>query len=267
MIRDQADQTTVDFLACASRVYRVGESAFTGFHWPVLAAEVAARLRPGTFVHYLESGFACNVAASEIPTSTTDQYAYAPAQCFHGNSCDVLLALAPRFDRVVLDAPNVDLRGQVNTTAVGPIGAPNARLPGGGGASDVAFGARELVLLFGGPQLGRIRAEVEHVTSSPGPATQIRLLTRWGSLHLGAEPSLVEVADLPGADTFVAHLVSLGVATEKAVRRRAVATDERDAAAEVLREAADRGYVVARSALKGSTAATRRGPTGKGRGA
>ena len=61
-----------------------------------------------------------------------------------------------RADRVVLDAANVDLRGRVNATAIGPYARPRVRLAGGGGAADAARHARELVLLHGGTDPERL---------------------------------------------------------------------------------------------------------------
>ena len=47
---------SVDFLARASREYTRGGWVFTGFHWPVLAGETAARLAPDEFAQIFEAG-------------------------------------------------------------------------------------------------------------------------------------------------------------------------------------------------------------------
>lgn len=239
---------TVSFLARAAREYADGHTVFTGFHWPVLAAEVARRIRPYDFVHYFEAGAACDGPCRLVPTSTTDYPAYEDATCYLGTMADVLLGLARRFDRVVLDAGNVDVLGRVNSTAVGAISAPKVRLPGGGGAADVACAARDLVLLHGGADLSRIQRRVEHVTAAPGSSTRVRLVTRWGVVALGTQAQLLELADVAGHEKFVEHLRALGVDVCDPELSQPDGS-ELAAARDVLAQAAARGYVAARRAL------------------
>jgi glutaconate CoA-transferase subunit B len=158
--------------------------------------------------------------------------------------------MARRFDRVVLDAGNVDLRGRVNSSFLGERGWPSVRLPGGGGAPDIAAAARELVWLHGGSDPSRLQAAVEHVTAAPGPQASVRLHTRWGELRLGASPALRTIADGPDVERFLARLTELEVPVDAAVPAAPVTADERARARDVLARAAERGYQVARQALK-----------------
>jgi glutaconate CoA-transferase subunit B len=148
----------------------------------------------------------------------------------------------------VLDAANVDVNGRVNSTAVGDYGRPKVRLPGGGGAADAAAAARELVLLHGGSDPRRIVARVEHVTAAPAEGATVRLLTRWGTLTLGAEPALnTLVAEADGLDEALAHFRALGIACDAARPAPPIDDPLLQAATQVLTEAAERGYVVARA--------------------
>jgi glutaconate CoA-transferase, subunit B len=232
-----------EFLVRAAREFRGW--VFTGFHWPVLAGEVAARLDDEpTFRQLFEAGFATEGLADALPTSTTDYAAFGRAIIWRG---EVLTTLVPRADLVVLDAANVDLAGRLNSTAVGDYRSPTVRLPGGGGAPDAAAGARELLLLYGGADPERLVTRVEHVTAAPsGP---VRLLTRWGTVRLGAEPRLETVTRDEGVLT--ARLRELGVDTSDATMEQPPTDRELSVAAEVLTEAAGRGYLVAREALRG----------------
>jgi len=241
---------STDFLVRAAREFLRGGWVFTGFHWPVLAGQLAYALNGKPFTQVFEAGSSCHEAGRLVPTSTTDYPAYGNAIGYSGGTADVLLAMARRFDRVVLDASNVDILGRVNSSYVGDRDRPKVRLPGGGGSADIAAVARELVWLHGSEDLGRIQRRVEHVTANPGPDSLVRLHTRWGIVRLGAELSLEELApDTPGAGEFVQHLESLGACTAGCATREAVRGTERQAAAEVLRLAAARGYAVARRAL------------------
>jgi glutaconate CoA-transferase subunit B len=233
------NQEVVAFLASAAREFRGW--VFTGFHWPVLAGQVAARLG-GEFRQLFEAGFATEGPAAELPTSTTDFVAFGDAVVWRG---DVLGTLVRRADLVVLDAANVDLAGRVNSTAIGDYRAPRVRMPGGGGAPDAAAAARDLLLLYGGADPGRIVERVEHVTAAPGGP--VRLRTRWGTVRLGPEPRLLTKRGEVLAD----RLRDLGVDTSGAGAEEPPSERELSVAAEVLTEAAKRGYVVAREAVDG----------------
>jgi glutaconate CoA-transferase subunit B len=242
---------SVDFLARASREYTRGGWVFTGFHWPVLAGETAARLAPHAFAQIFEAGAITQRAADELPTSTTDFAAFDSALSWCGSTAAVFAGIVRRADRVILDAANVDIRGCVNSTAIGHYAKPTVRLPGGGGAADAAAAARELVLLHGADTPSRIVAAVEHVTARPPAGVPVRLVTRWGILALAADPPrLLEFDEtVTGAAEALTHLESLGVRMNGATIWTAPTEAEREAAATVLERAAARGYVVARRAL------------------
>ncbi|MBC7551997.1 MAG: co-chaperone HscB [Cellulomonas sp.] len=253
---DRADPVVVDYLVRAAREFRRGGWVFTGFHWPVLAGQLAHRIDGEPFQQAFEAGATTHGPGSQTPTSTTDYPSYANALGFVGGTTDILLAMGRRFDRVVLDASNIDVLGRVNSSIIGDAARPRVRLPGGGGAPDVAARARELVWLSGGADLTRVQRRLDHVTAAPGPGSLVRMHTRWGIAVLGDSPSLEEIADVAAADDFVAHLESLGVDTSSPTVRPPTTSAETQAATELLVSAAERGYQVAASALaatKGSS--------------
>lgn len=240
---------TVDFLVRAAQEFRRGGWVFTGFHWPVLAGQVAHALSGEAFTQVFEAGASTHGPGRLVPTSTTDYPAYGNVLGWVADTAGALLAMARRYDRVLLDAANVDVLGQVNSSYVGERAKPTVRLPGGGGAADVAAQARELVWLHGGDDLSRLVARVEHVTARPGPGSVVRVQTRWGCLRLDGEPRLEELVDPPASGAFLDRMAELGVATDSAVPRPPADDDARRAAARVLREAAGRGYAVGRRAV------------------
>lgn len=246
------DMRVVDFLVRAAREFRRGGWVFTGFHWPVLAGQLAHALEGEPFNQAFEAGASTHCAGRLVPTSTTDYPAYGNALGFVGDSAGILLAMGRRFDRVILDASNIDIKGRVNSSYIGSRGNPKVRLPGGGGAPDIAARARELVWLSGGADLKRIQAKVDHVTAAPGSGSLVRLHTRWGVAVLGDDPELEEVADVAGVQDFVKHLESLGVRNSAPSCRAPSHDHERQAALDVLRAASGRGYHVAKRALAGT---------------
>jgi glutaconate CoA-transferase subunit B len=243
---------TLRFLVRAAHEFRRGGWVFTGFHWPVLAGQLAARLpaEPGEpgFVQCFEAGAGVWGAARLVPSSTTDYPSYANGLHYITESGDVLLALARRFDRVVLDAANIDIRGRVNSSFIGRREQPTVRLPGGGGSADIVARAAEVVWLHGGDDPRRVQARVEHVTAAPAADALVRLHCRWGIVRLGARPALEQL--VPGAEDFATHLAALGVDVTRAVPCPDVRPDELAAARAVLVDAAERGYDVAVSALR-----------------
>lgn len=244
------DTTSVDFLVRSAREFRRGGWVFTGFHWPVLAGQTAHALRGEEFTQVFEAGVSTHRAGRRVPTSTTDYTAFENAFGYVGDTASVLLANARRFDRTVLDASNVDIRGCVNSSFIGTErNHPRVRLPGGGGAPDIAGQARELIWLNGGDDLRRIQERLDHVTAAPGSQSLVRLHTRWGIVELGTAPKVEEVADVPGLDGFLTHLRSIGVEMGAMRQRVQVSDEEREAALGVLREARLRGYQVAERAM------------------
>lgn len=238
--------TVVDFLVRAARAFTPGAWVFVGFHWPVLAGQLAAELNPESPpVQCFEAGAATVGAGRQVPTSTTDYPAYGDALGWTGGSTDALFGLGRRFDRVVLDAGTVDVAGRVNSSFVGERTRPRVRLPGGGGSADIAAAARDLVWLHGGADPQRLQHRVEHVTAAPSPSAVVRLYTRWGVVRLGAAPSLESLIDGPGGGAFLARMSELGVAVDSYAAADAVTEGERRQARDLLERAAERGYEVA----------------------
>lgn len=234
------------FLVRAARAFPSGAWVFVGFHWPVLAGQLAAELHPEhPPVQCFEAGAATAAAGRQVPTSTTDYPAYGNAIVWTGSTADALLGLGRRFHRVVLDAGTVDTTGRVNSSFLGGRARPRVRLPGGGGSADIAAAARDLIWLHGGTDLQRLQRRVEHVTAAPAPGATVRLHTRWGVLELGPAPSVESLVDGPGTDRFLDRMAELGVAVNGAAVAEPCSDEEQRQARDLLHRAAERGYEVA----------------------
>ena len=238
------DTGAAAFLLRASDEFAGGGWIFTGFNWAVLAARVARRRGYVDFVQVVEAGAALQSDTKDLLTSTTDYYQADPVTCFRGSTADVLEAIVPKCNRVLMDAANVDVLGRANSTVIGPWDHPKVRLPGGGGAPDAAYNARHLVLLHGGTDVKRIVARVRPVTAAPHPSATVRLVTRWGTLTLGAAPRLDVLASVDGADGFLTHLAGLPVDVSSYTAEPTRKAAELAVAHAVLDEAASSGYAV-----------------------
>ena len=65
-----------------------------------------------------------------------------------------------------LGASQIDPRGNINTTVIGPYDQPKVRLPGSGGACEIAINARKIFVIM--PQSKRSFVEKVDFVTSPG---------------------------------------------------------------------------------------------------
>ena len=235
-----------EFLLRASDEFADGGWVFTGFNLPVLAARLARRLGHADFTQVLEAGAAIDQDTEMLLTSTTDYFQVAPVTCYRGTTADVMFGVVPRCRRVLIDAANVDVRGRTNSTVIGDWAQPKVRLPGGGGGPDAAFRARHLVLLHAGTQLERVVGKVDSVTTAPAHDATVRLLTRWGTLCLGAQPRLEVLKEDEGAEEFLRAMKILGVDVESWLPVAPRTHEEYAHARSVLMEAHSAGYTLGR---------------------
>ncbi|HKG57829.1 MAG TPA: CoA-transferase [Candidatus Limnocylindrales bacterium] len=93
-----------------------------------------------------------------------------------------------------LGAAQIDRFGNINTTVIGEYGAPATRLPGSGGACEIAINAREVFVIM--RQSKRSFVERIDFRTSPGnPGGDVAGATRAEQGWLGRGPSVV-VTDL-----------------------------------------------------------------------
>jgi glutaconate CoA-transferase, subunit B len=131
----------------AARELRDGQVCLVGVGPPNAAANLARRLHaPGCVLVY-ESG-AIGAKPLRLPLSIGDDDLAATA--------DELVSVpemfaywigAGRIDVGFLGAAQIDRRGNINTTVIGSYDHPKVRLPGAGGAPEIAAAAREVIVM------------------------------------------------------------------------------------------------------------------------
>lgn len=132
----------------ASRELDDGAVCFVGIGLPSEAANLArATHAPGCFLIY-ESG-TLGAKADVLPLSIGDGVL--------AERADSVVSVpevfnywlqAGRVDVGFLGAAQIDRFGNINTTVVGPYDNPKVRLPGAGGAPEIAASAREVVVIL-----------------------------------------------------------------------------------------------------------------------
>ena len=189
----------------AARRLRDGTVSFVGIGLPTLAATLArATHAPGCVLIY-ESG-TIGAKPTTPPLSIGDGEL--------AETADTVVPVPEMFaywlqgDRIgvgFLGAAQIDRHGNLNSTVIGPYERPNVRLPGAGGAPEIARCAREVFVML--RQTPRTFVErLDFVTSvgdrvtvvvtdlgilEPDPATRELTLTH---LHPGVEADDVRAA-------------------------------------------------------------------------
>jgi glutaconate CoA-transferase, subunit B len=152
-------------VAAAAREIRDSELVFVGMRLPMIAFALAKRTHAPRATGLFENGIMRDEPASTLLYTMGD-----PANLFQATFCGDMISVMSllqqgRVNVGFLGAAEVDRFGNLNTTW-GTRNGQRVRLPGSGGACDIAcLSQRTVVILTHDPQ--RLVARVEHITS-PG---------------------------------------------------------------------------------------------------
>ena len=153
-------------VAAAARELRDGEVVFVGIGLPNLACNLARRTHAPGLVLIYESG-AVGAQPERVPVSIGDPALVAGALgiAIMAEVFDHYLQ-AGRIDVGFLQGAQIDRAGNLNTTVIGDYRHPKVRLPGSGGACEIAIHARRVVVVA--PQSRRSFPERLDFRTSPG---------------------------------------------------------------------------------------------------
>jgi glutaconate CoA-transferase subunit B len=166
----------------AARALPDGATCLVGIGLPSTAANVARRLHAPRLVLVYESGTIGSRPPS-LPLSIGDGILAETADTVVGVVELFNYWLQPgRIDIGFLGAAQLDRFANINTTVVGPYEQPVVRLPGAGGAPEIASSCREVIIVLRhGPD--KLVETVDFVTSvgyGAGPGDRARLGLRGG---------------------------------------------------------------------------------------
>jgi len=182
----------------AARELRDGEVVFVGIGLPNLACNLARRTHAPNLVLIYESG-AVGAVPARLPVSIGDP-ALVTGSLMVCGMADVfqLFLQNGKIEVGFLGGAQVDRYGNINTTVIGPYERPKVRLPGSGGAAEIAIHARR-VLIVAKLSPRAFPERVDFVTS-PGDRVQ-RVITDKGVLEPdGPKGELVLTALYPGVE-------------------------------------------------------------------
>ena len=133
--------------AVASRELRDGEVVFVGIGLPNLACNLALRTHAPSLVLIYESG-AVGAVPERLPVSIGDP-ALVTGSLMVCGMADVfqLFLQNGRIEVGFLGGAQVDRYGNINTTVIGSYAKPKVRLPGSGGAAEIAIHAHRILIV------------------------------------------------------------------------------------------------------------------------
>ena len=158
----------------AAREFKDGEVVFVGIGLPNLACNLARHTHAPNLVLIYESG-AVGAVPERLPVSIGDP-ALVTGSLMVCSMADVFQCILQNglIEVGFLGGAQVDRWGNINTTVIGPYERPKVRLPGSGGAAEIAIHAQRVVIIS---RLDR-RAFPEQVDFITSPGHRARGGTR-----------------------------------------------------------------------------------------
>lgn len=203
-------------VSAAAREIRDGEVVFVGMRLPLIAFVVAKKTHAPNAIGLFENGVIRETPAPELIYTMAD-----PPNLLHATQClDMLgvmsLLQSGRVDLGFLGAAEVDRFGNLNSTQVtGSKGT--VRLPGSGGACDIASLAQRFVVLLDHAKQ-RLPERVSYITS-PGNGDGAGWRKRVGLPRGGPSAVITTKAVMRFGDDGEAYLASVhpGISVEDVV--------------------------------------------------
>jgi glutaconate CoA-transferase subunit B len=172
-------------VVAAARALRDGQVCFVGIGIPSTAANLALRTHAPELVLLYESG-TLGARPARLPLSIGDGVLAETATAVVSIPEVFNYWLqAGRVDVGFLGGAQLDRFANLNTTVIGPYEAPTVRLPGAGGAPEIAASCREILIVMRQSRRTFV-AELDFITSvghGRGPGDRERLGLRGSGPH------------------------------------------------------------------------------------
>jgi len=142
------------------------KSVFVGTGLPIIASMLAQKTHaPGLLIIFEAGGI--GPLLPELPISVGESRTYYKGISASSMHDTMSLSQAGYIDYGFLGAAQMDVYGNINTTVIGDYALPKVRLPGSGGANDVASFARRLIIIIANQSKRTFVNKVDFLTT-PG---------------------------------------------------------------------------------------------------
>lgn len=142
------------------------KSVFVGTGLPIIASMLAQKTHaPGLFIIFEAGGL--GPLLPELPISVGESRTYHKAIAASSMHDVMSLSQAGYVDYGFLGAAQMDIYGNINTTVIGEHALPKVRLPGSGGANDVASFSDKLIIIIANQSKRTFVNKVDFLTT-PG---------------------------------------------------------------------------------------------------
>src|SRR4029434_10780383 len=194
----------------AARQLHDDTTVFAGVGVPLLAAALAKRRPPARLTMVIEGGIiGPEIAPGRLPVSTNEMRAGHRATMLPGITDAFLVAQRGFVDVGFMGGAQIDQYGNINTSVLGAdYWHPKVRLPGTGGANDIASLCREVIIVTA-HEKRRFVERVDFVTSPAwlsGDGSR-----RAAGLHFGGVSRVVTTLGILGFDADSNPLAIQGV--------------------------------------------------------
>jgi glutaconate CoA-transferase, subunit B len=193
---ETATEYTLNELMCvlAAREIKDGDVVFVGIGLPNLACNLARATHAPNMTLIYESG-AVGAVPDRVPPSIGDP-ALVTGSLMVTSMSDIFQSFLQNGKIQVgfLGGAQVDKRGNINTTVVGPYASPKVRLPGSGGACEIAIHAQR-VLIVTKLDKRAFPEKVDFITSSGKRVKKV--ITNMGILEPDATGELTLTSSYP----------------------------------------------------------------------
>ncbi len=153
-------------IVAAAREIADGDVVFVGMRLPIMAFGVARLTHAPTAVGLFECGIVRHQPAQDMLFTMGDPANQAGAAWTTGLVQVMGMLQAGRVDAGFLGGAEIDRFGNINTSYIGDFSDPEVKLPGSGGAADIAALAGRLLVIMN-HRKHRLVERVSYVTS-PG---------------------------------------------------------------------------------------------------
>lgn len=152
-------------VVAAAREIMDHEVVFVGMRLPMLAFAVAKKLHAPNAVGFFECGIVRDVPSSELLYTMGDTPNVTGAQWCTTTNHLMYLMQQGCIHAGFIGGAEIDKFGNVNTSYLGDYHEPVVKLPGSGGAADIASLSQRLLVIMN-HEKRRLREKVDYITSA-----------------------------------------------------------------------------------------------------